>query len=113
MARVTIEDCLKKVNNRFELIHLAAKRVEQLRNGAVPQVIAPKNKEVVLSLREIAAGRVQPGAPGEELPPIEYYQPEPVVMLEEEEGLEAEGEVAPEEYALPAPGGEPQEGGRS
>jgi DNA-directed RNA polymerase subunit omega len=58
MARVTIEDCLKKVNNRFTLVHLGAKRVIQLRKGATPLVDAPKNKEVVLALREIAAGQV-------------------------------------------------------
>jgi len=58
MARVTIEDCLKKVNNRFTLVHLGAKRVIQLRKGASPLVDAPKNKEVVVALREIAAGLV-------------------------------------------------------
>ncbi len=58
MARVTIEDCLEKVSNRFVLVHLGAKRVIQLRKGAEPLVHAPKNKEVVLALREIAAGEV-------------------------------------------------------
>ena len=58
MARVTIEDCLKEVNNRFILVHLGAKRVIQLRKGATPLVDAPKNKEVVVALREIAAGLV-------------------------------------------------------
>jgi DNA-directed RNA polymerase subunit omega len=58
MARVTIEDCLKEVNNRFMLVHLGARRVIQLRKGATPLVEAPKNKEVVLALREIAAGSV-------------------------------------------------------
>ena len=58
MARVTIEDCLQKVNNRFILVHLGAKRVIQLRKGSTPLVDAPKNKEVVLALREIAAGLV-------------------------------------------------------
>jgi DNA-directed RNA polymerase subunit omega len=58
MARVTVEDCLKRVNNRFTLVHLGAKRVIQLRKGATPLVDAPKNKEVVLALREIAAGLV-------------------------------------------------------
>lgn len=59
MARVTVEDCLKKVPNRFSLVHLSAKRVRQLREGA-PPMIASKNKEVVRSLREIAAGNVFP-----------------------------------------------------
>ncbi len=98
MARVTVEDCLEKVDNRFQLIHLASQRVEQLRRGAVP-LIECKNKEVVVALREIAAGKVMAGAPGEELPPIEYYRPEPVVRFDAEEGAEeyeAEGAEAAE-----------------
>ena len=62
MARITVEDCLKKVNNRFELIHMAAKRVRQLRKGVEP-TIDSKNKDVVVSLREIAAGNVVKGDP--------------------------------------------------
>lgn len=58
MARVTIEDCLEKVDSRFSLVHLAVRRVLQIRNGAVPLVNTPKNKEVVIALREIAAGAV-------------------------------------------------------
>jgi DNA-directed RNA polymerase subunit omega len=57
VARITIEDCLEKVNNRFALIQLAFQRVKQLRNGA-PRLIQTKNKEVVGALREIAAGLV-------------------------------------------------------
>ena len=57
MARITVEDCLKKVNNRFTLIHMASKRVRQLRKGVEPS-IASKNSDVVVSLREIAAGNV-------------------------------------------------------
>ncbi len=58
MARITVEDCLEKVDNRFGLIHLAAKRVRQLRNGAEPLVVC-KNKDIVVALREIAAGEVR------------------------------------------------------
>ena len=57
MARITVEDCLRKVDNRFGLIHLTAKRVRQLRKGAEPLVVC-KNKDIVVSLREIAAGKV-------------------------------------------------------
>jgi len=57
MARITVEDCLQKVNNRFALIHSAAKRVRQLRKGAEP-TLASKNKDIVVALREIAAGTV-------------------------------------------------------
>ncbi len=60
MARVTIEDCLRKVDSRFRLMHLTVQRVLQLRNGMPPMVDAPKNKEVVVALREIAAGKVTP-----------------------------------------------------
>ncbi len=57
MARVTVEDCLEKVDNRFGLIHLGAQRVRQLRKGAEPLVIS-KNTDIVVALREIAAGKV-------------------------------------------------------
>jgi DNA-directed RNA polymerase subunit omega len=57
VARVTIEDCLEQVPNRFSLIHLAFQRVNQLRAGDAPRV-QTKNKEVVVALREIAAGKV-------------------------------------------------------
>ena len=58
MARITIEDCLEQVENRYELVHLTAKRVKQLRDGA-DQLVRSKNKPVVTALREIAAGKVQ------------------------------------------------------
>mgnify|MGYP001168714900 CR=1 FL=1 len=59
MARVTVEDCLDKVDNRFLLVMLASKRVKQLYKGARPLIEnKSSNKNVVLSLREIAAGRV-------------------------------------------------------
>jgi len=57
MARVTIEDCLEKVESRYELVHLTTKRVKQLRDGD-DALIFSKNKEVVTALREIAAGKV-------------------------------------------------------
>lgn len=62
MARITVEDCLEKVNNRFALIHMAAKRVRQLRKGADSTLIS-KNKDVVVALREIAAGTVVKAKP--------------------------------------------------
>lgn len=57
MARITVEDCLNRVNNRFVLIHMASKRVRQLRKGAEPTVSA-RNRDIVISLREIAAGNI-------------------------------------------------------
>jgi DNA-directed RNA polymerase subunit omega len=58
MARVTVEDCLENVNSRFALVQLTVRRVLQLRRGAFPLINAPKNKEVVVALREIAAKKV-------------------------------------------------------
>ena len=58
LARVTIEDCLKNVDNRFSLVHLAAKRIRQVREGADLLVKSTKNEDVVTVLREIAANRI-------------------------------------------------------
>ena len=57
MARITVEDCLEQVDNRFSLVHLAAKRVRQLKEGATPH-LPPRNKEIVIALREVAMGAV-------------------------------------------------------
>jgi DNA-directed RNA polymerase subunit omega len=57
MARVTVEDCLDKMPNRFELVMLAAKRARQLFQGSRP-LVETDNREVVTALREIAAGKV-------------------------------------------------------
>ena len=67
MARITVEDCLNQVNNRFTLIHMAAKRVRQLRKGSEP-TIASKNKDIVVSLREIASGHVKKAETRDEIP---------------------------------------------
>ncbi len=60
MARITIEDCTEKVPNRFQLVQMAAIRAKQLKKGATPLLKREENKEVVMSLREIAAGYVSP-----------------------------------------------------
>lgn len=62
MARVTIEDCLKQVDNMYELVHLATKRTRQLLKGADP-LVKTKNRVIVTALREIAAGRVKAFTP--------------------------------------------------
>jgi DNA-directed RNA polymerase subunit omega len=59
MARITVEDCLRNIENRFILVHMASQRTRQLLKGATPLVAAPENREVVQSLREIAAGKVR------------------------------------------------------
>lgn len=58
MARITVEDCLEKIPNRFELIHIASKRVKQLAKGSKPLITQPHNKAAVIALREVAAGYV-------------------------------------------------------
>jgi len=68
LARVTIEDCLNRVPTRFGLVHLAAKRVRQFYRGA-PVLAKGDNKEIVMALREIAAGKVAPAGPLPGLPP--------------------------------------------
>ncbi len=67
MARVTVEDCLMKIPNQFELAILAARRAQQLLNGARPLVKAD-NREIVVALREIAAGKVRKAGKKSESP---------------------------------------------
>ena len=66
MARITLEDCLVKVSNRFQLAILATKRAKQLLQGARP-LLESDNREIVLTLREIAAGLAR--GVGKELEP--------------------------------------------
>lgn len=64
MARVTVEDCLEEISNRFLLAMVAAKRAKQLYRGAAPMIEnVSGNKKVVQALREIAAGKVEFEAP--------------------------------------------------
>jgi DNA-directed RNA polymerase subunit omega len=59
MARVTVEDCLEHVDNRFQLVMLATKRARQIATkGAEPMVPPENDKPTVIALREIAAGLV-------------------------------------------------------
>lgn len=58
MARVTVEDCLEKVDSRFALVNLAIKRVKQLRSG-MPRLVSSRNKDIVVALREIARGKIR------------------------------------------------------
>ena len=81
MARVTVEDCLEFVDNRFELVLVSAKRARQIANGVEPHVPLENDKPTVVALREIAE---------------EYVGPE---ILESD--LEAEYQVAAETETLP------------
>lgn len=60
MARITVEDCLQQVPNRFLLVMVSAKRTKQLFKGAQPLIEnKANNRKVVLALREIAAGKIE------------------------------------------------------
>ena len=59
MARVTVEDCMKNVNNRFELIMIASKRTKQLVDGSKLRIENKGDKPHVLALREIAANKIE------------------------------------------------------
>ncbi len=58
MARITVEDCLDHVDNRFNLVLVAAKRARQISNGKEPMVAWENDKPTVVALREIAAGKI-------------------------------------------------------
>ena len=58
MARITIEDCLNKISNRFELTLAVTYRARQLTSGSTPLVDSERDKPTVVALREIAAGKV-------------------------------------------------------
>lgn len=74
MARVTVEDCLEHVDNRFELVLQAAKRARKISIGAEPMVPTENDKPTVIALREIAQGLVKK----------ELLEDEPPVMPMEE-----------------------------
>lgn len=89
MARITVEDCLESIgdDNRFNLIHLAVQRIKQHRRGE-PFLAEGKNKEVVMTLREISAGKVT------------FDNIEELPNMHEQEEQESEG--ATEESAVKA-----------
>jgi len=60
MARVTVEDCIKKISNRFELVNLSVQRVKEIIKGAPLSIDRDKDKNPVVALREIAQGQVDP-----------------------------------------------------
>ena len=60
MARITVEDCLENIENRFELVLTATKRARQIGHGADPLVEEENDKPTVIALREIADGLIDP-----------------------------------------------------
>ena len=99
MARITVEDCLKKVNNRFLLVNMVAKRVRQIREGSEYLVNSPKNEDIVVALREVAAGKVKTRDPRiEELAPVAALDAAPTAEAVPPEPPETEAEApAPED----------------
>lgn len=69
MARVTVEDCLKNVDNRFQLVLVATKRARQLVNGVEPFLPWENDKPTIMALREIAEGRIGPSILDEPVTP--------------------------------------------
>ncbi|AGC50108.1 DNA-directed RNA polymerase subunit omega [Lawsonia intracellularis] len=67
MARITVEDCQKRVGNRFLLVQMTIKRVHQYREG-YESLVPSRNKEIVTALREIASGKIFPED-------MSYYSP--------------------------------------
>ena len=58
MARVTVDDCLKRIPNRFQLTLVATYRARQITMGSTPQVESDRDKPTVIALRELAAGKI-------------------------------------------------------
>jgi DNA-directed RNA polymerase subunit omega len=89
MARITVEDCLENVSNRFELVLLAAKRARQLMRGSVDPVVPWENdKPTVVALREIATGHTD-FSDAHEADMVPHaalsFQQETVVMIDDEQ----------------------------
>jgi len=87
MARVTVEDCLDKVDNRFQLVLVATKRARQLANGVQPLVEWENDKPTIVALREIAEGLIGPSILDEPVHPV----------FEEEEETEEPAEAGADE----------------
>ena len=97
MARVTVEDCLDKVDNRFQLVLVATKRARQLANGVQPLVEWENDKPTIVALREIADGLVGPGILDEPLHPVVEEN------TEEDISILVEPEAAPPAAAADTP----------
>jgi DNA-directed RNA polymerase subunit omega len=111
MARITVEDCLKRGYNKFMLVHLAAKRVVQMKKGKEP-LVECDNREVVTALREIEANKVRlrpEGSPTEAYLEMEPELPAPTEdQIEPETAAEADEEAGSEAAAEPGGQGEPK-----
>lgn len=88
MARITVEDCLENVENRFQLVLVAAKRARQLAQGAEPCVDRENDKPTVIALREIAGGFVTNAI-------LDDNQPQAGLEADEDAAAEQSGAVQP------------------
>ena len=94
MARVTVEDCLDKVDNRFQLVLVATKRARQLANGVQPLVPWENDKPTIVALREIAEGLVGPGILEETVHSVFEDDEEEAVSAVAEEAASTEAPAA-------------------
>jgi DNA-directed RNA polymerase subunit omega len=86
VARITVEDCLRNVPNRFLLVNMVAKRVRQIREGSEYLVSSPKNEDIVISLRQVAAGKIRLKTMEE--PPLEITEESSAEDQKEEAGAD-------------------------
>ena len=107
MARVTVEDCLDKVDNRFQLVLVATKRARQLANGAQPLVDWENDKPTIVALREIAEGLIGPSILSEPTHPVFEEEEETEAETGGEVKAEGEGETAAADAAPAAAADEP------
>lgn len=98
MARITVEDCLEQVDNRFNLVLIASKRARQISRGKEPHVAAEQDKATVIALREVAAGFITADILTEdEVDPMDAFETTeelladdaPVAEIEDEDDLAA------------------------
>ena len=101
MARVTVEDCLDKVDNRFQLVLVATKRARQLANGVQPLVEWENDKPTIVALREIADGLINASILDEPLHPVmeDEAGEEMTKLADEEQAAQAEAAAASREAA--------------
>ena len=108
MARITVEDCLEKIDNRFDLVLVAARRAHMLKKGASELLPWDNDKPAVLALREIAAGKVTPDildqplqAPDDEIDPSDLeaiHQQAAEMVVEDVSAAHDEDEDFDEEF---------------
>jgi DNA-directed RNA polymerase subunit omega len=89
MARITVEDCLENVENRFQLVLVASRRARQLLSGAEPHVARENDKPTVLALREIADGYVTNAILNEEVAPVAFEADDDIADTTQVAGIDA------------------------